>query len=300
MKIRRIIFAISINNKDVRPMRLIAISHITLFLSLSICACSQTPGEQLAIPQQKDTTIVPQAPAPSKIPVGAQALMDNYPDFIKGYEENHLLLADGSALLYDDQEEKSFIDRMDKPDVEDMFSQPYDTSVWLPARNYDPGRVRNEELMKYMYGKNEAEARKRLVRVKWFKQQLLFSSVNGAADSLKAVAKELAQLPASYQKYFDNSSTFYWRTVRGSNRLSAHSFGIAIDICTKFSDYWRWKNPGKGEEDSLKYTNRIPKEIIQIFEKHGFISGARWYHFDTMHFEFRPDLLQASRQQTNN
>ena len=133
-------------------MRPIAISHITLFLSLSICACSQTPGEQLAIPQQKDTTIVPQAPAPSKIPVGAQALMDNYPDFIKGYEGNHLLLADGSTLLYDDQEEKSFIDRMDKPDVEDMFSQPYDTSVWLPTRNYDPGRVRNEELLKYMYG----------------------------------------------------------------------------------------------------------------------------------------------------
>jgi hypothetical protein len=226
--------------------------------------------------------------------------MDNYPDFVKGYEDNHLLLADGSTILYDDKKEKSFIERMDKPDVEDMFSQPYDTSVWLPTRNYDPGRVRNEELLKYMYGKNEAEARKGLVRVKWFKQQILFSGMNGAADSLWAVAKELAQLPASYQKYFNNSSTFYWRTVRGSNRLSAHSFGIAIDINTKFSDYWRWKNPGKGEEDSLKYTNRIPKEIIQIFEKHGFIAGARWYHFDTMHFEFRPDLLQASRHQTNN
>ena len=281
-------------------MRLIAISYITLFLSLSICACSQTTGEQQAIPQQKEAAIVPQPAVTIEVPVGAQALMDNYPDFVKGYENNHLLLADGSTILYDDLKEKSFIKRMDKPDVEDMFSQPYDTSVWSPTRNYDPGRVRNEELLKYMYGKNEAEARKGLVRVKWFKQQILFSGANGAADSLAAVAKELTELPASFQKYFDNSSTFYWRTVRGSNRLSAHSFGIAIDICTKFSDYWRWKNPGKGEEDSLKYTNRIPKEIIQIFEKHGFISGARWYHFDTMHFEFRPDLLQASRHQTNN
>ena len=281
-------------------MRLIAISYITLFLSLSICACSQTTGEQQAIPQQKEAVIVPQPAATIEVPVGAQALMDNYPDFVKGYENNHLLLADGSTILYDDLKEKSFIERMDKPDVEDMFSQPYDTSVWSPTRNYDPGRVRNEELLKYMYGKNEAKARKGLVRVKWFKQQILFSGANGAADSLAAVAKELTELPASFQKYFDNSSTFYWRTVRGSKRLSAHSFGIAIDICTKFSDYWRWKNPGKGEEDSLKYTNRIPKEIIQIFEKHGFISGARWYHFDTMHFEFRPDLLQASRHHTNN
>lgn len=281
-------------------MRLIVLSHITMFLSLSICACSQTLGEQPAIPQRTDTTMATQAPAPTEIPIGAQALMDNYPALVKGYQDNHLLLTNGKSLLYDDKREKSFIERMDEADVEDMFSQPYDTSVWLPARNYDPGRIRNEELMKEMYGHNEQEVRKHLVRVKWFKQQLLFSSLNGAADSLAAVAKELAELPASFQKYFDNSSTFYWRTVRGSNRLSAHSFGIAIDICTKFSDYWRWKNPGKGEDASIAYANRIPKEIIQIFEKHGFISGARWYHFDTMHFEFRPDLLQASRHHTNN
>ena len=34
-----------------------------------------------------------------------------------------------------------------------------------------------------------------------------------------------------------------------------------------------------------------PTEIVAIFEKHGFIWGGKWYHFDTMHFEFRPELL---------
>ena len=43
--------------------------------------------------------------------------------------------------------------------------------------------------------------------------------------------------------------------------------------------------------DEIVYENKIPAEIIQVFERHGFISGARWYHFDTMHFEFRPELL---------
>ncbi|WP_265937085.1 M15 family metallopeptidase [Aliarcobacter butzleri] len=28
-----------------------------------------------------------------------------------------------------------------------------------------------------------------------------------------------------------------------------------------------------------------------MFEKYGFIWGGRWYHFDTMHFEYRPELL---------
>ena len=32
-------------------------------------------------------------------------------------------------------------------------------------------------------------------------------------------------------------------------------------------------------------------EIVDIFERHGFIWGGKWYHYDTMHFEHRPELL---------
>ena len=40
--------------------------------------------------------------------------------------------------------------------------------------------------------------------------------------------------------------------------------------------------------------NRIPPDIVAAFERHGFIWGGRWMHFDTMHFEFRPELLPAN------
>ena len=30
---------------------------------------------------------------------------------------------------------------------------------------------------------------------------------------------------------------------------------------------------------------------LEIFERHGFIWGGKWYHYDTMHFEYRPELL---------
>ena len=49
----------------------------------------------------------------------------------------------------------------------------------------------------------------------------------------------------------------------------------------------RWR-PHHGP---ILYRNRMPEEIVTIFEKHGFIWGGKWYHFDTMHFEFRPELL---------
>lgn len=259
----------------------------------SLCcinACSQTQ-ESNAISIEKADSI----PSTAEIPLGVRALLASYPDFIKSYSDGSITLSNGEEVIYDDKKAKSFIERMDNADIEDMFTQPYDTNVWMPAQNYDPGRIRNEKLMKYMYGASAQEVSKNLVKVKWFNQQLRFSKINGAADSLRAVEKELSALPSSYRKYFDQSSTFNWRKVRGSDRLSAHSYGMTIDICTKYSDFWRWKNPGKEETDEITYVNRIPKEIIRIFEKHGFISGARWYHYDTMHFEFRPDLILYSK-----
>ena len=71
--------------------------------------------------------------------------------------------------------------------------------------------------------------------------------------------------------------------------MSSHSHGIAIDIGLKHAHYWRWF--GKPEGGVIKYKNRIPFEIVRIFEKHGFIWGGKWYHDDTMHFEYRPELV---------
>ena len=34
-------------------------------------------------------------------------------------------------------------------------------------------------------------------------------------------------------------------------------------------------------------------EIVEIFERHGFIWGGKWSYYDTMHFEYRPELLSG-------
>ncbi len=279
-------------------MKRLTLNCIVALLCLNAQACTPTSQDNATTAVAPDS--MPAETAPKKdmeqdtTPLGAKALIACYPQFIKAYKNNTIVLADGRALPYNDGKAKTHEEQMDNADIEDMFAQAYDTTIWQPTKNYEPGRIRNEELMKYMYGKSANDVKKHLVGVKWFKQQLPFTSINGAADSLRAVAKDLEKLPAQFHKYFDQSSSFYWRTVRGSQRLSAHSYGMTIDICTKYSDFWRWKNPGKNESDDIVYVNRIPKEIVKIFEKHGFVSGVRWYHFDTMHFEFRPDLLKAS------
>jgi hypothetical protein len=66
-----------------------------------------------------------------------------------------------------------------------------------------------------------------------------------------------------------------------------HAYGAAMDINAKYADYWRWsQNPV-----NPAWRSQIPIEIVRVFEKHGFIWGGYWHHFDTMHFEYRPELL---------
>jgi hypothetical protein len=81
-----------------------------------------------------------------------------------------------------------------------------------------------------------------------------------------------------------SAGTFNCRTVKDTGNRSMHAWGAAIDLNTRFSDYWLWS-------PKATYRNRIPVEIVEIFERHGFIWGSKWGHFDTMHFEFRPELL---------
>ena len=193
-------------------------------------------------------------------------------------------------MTYDDGRQKSFVQKLDDSDIEDMFAFKYDLNSWTPGFQQDAGRSRNEALFKKMYGNSAAAVRKHLVSVPWFGQSVLFTTVNGAAEHLKAVRDELAKHP-EFKAYFKSEGSFYWRQVRGANRLSAHSYGMTIDIGGNYKTYWLWAKPGAKETDNVPYKNKMPHEIVEIFEKHGFIWGGRWYHYDTMHFEYRPEIL---------
>lgn len=258
-----------------------------VFLSCNSVAQNAPEAEKAAAAKPAEGQAEPDKDAPE----GAAILMKCYPDFVKGYKDGELLMSDGTTLVYDDGREKSFVEKLDDADPEDMFAFTYNRKTRIPEYLQDAGRSRCEALFKKMYGSTEAAVRRNLISVPWFGQKVLFTKVNGAADRLRAVAAELAQHP-ELSKYFKSEGTFYWRPVRGAKRLSAHSYGMTIDIGGNFKTYWLWKKPGAKETDrNIVYENKMPLEIVEIFEKHGFIWGGRWYHYDTMHFEYRPEIL---------
>jgi hypothetical protein len=224
-------------------------------------------------------------------------LLTYYPQ-IEKIEKNVIFFKNGDKLIYDDGTKKSFLELIENPDVEDQFFflYPKNESLTEPIKNFDPGRIRNEEFFKIIYGKTKREVEQNLVEIVWCPklvgEKILVSKINNVHKKLVLISKELDEHP-EYKKYISNiGGTFNWRNIKGSERMSMHSFGVTIDINVGYSDYWQWSCGCEDELMSLKYNNKIPIEIVRIFEKHGFIWGGRWYHFDTMHFEYRPELLE--------
>jgi hypothetical protein len=190
----------------------------------------------------------------------------------------------GQRIPYDDGKKKSSEEKLEHPDVKDAFAPRYRTGAIAPvtAPDDDPGRTRLDALFRATYPTKE------LVTIDFAGHKVqvhkkaapAFARVSARIGALVARDKSLAPFVARL------GGTFNARNIAGTDRPSAHSYGIAIDLNDKLSDYWRWSKSG--------WHNRIPQAIVDAFEAEGFIWGGRWYHFDTMHFEWRPELLDGS------
>jgi len=222
-------------------------------------------------------------------------LKEAYPDVIAHCDKTKLVLTSGAEIAISDwRTDKSFDELLDHPDIDDMFAIPYPAHAKpaAPSVNSDPGRIRVETLFRAIYGDcRKGDVRAKLGKVSWFGGTVLITTRNGVDKALAAVASDLAQLPKPMLKYLAPSAgTYNCRPIAGTDRLSMHAYGASIDLNTKFANYWRWSKPGK--DGKYPWTNQLPQEVIEVFERHGFIWGGRWYHYDTMHFEYRPELLE--------
>ncbi|MBS0470244.1 MAG: M15 family metallopeptidase [Proteobacteria bacterium] len=227
---------------------------------------------------------------PADIDAKLDRLVKAYPDYIAERDGNWLVMKSGERFqISDGRSDKSFDEMLAHPDIDDMFyaDYPAGAAATAPEADIDPGRVRYAPLFDAMYGDCKTVRMRHLV-VAWLPKHhggtVDFSSENGAAAALAAVSAELDELPERFMKYLiPNSGTFNCRDVAGTSTKSMHGRMAAIDINSERADYWRWSKEG--------WHNRVPMEIVRIFERHGFIWGGRWSHYDTMHFEYRPELL---------
>lgn len=239
-------------------------------------------------------------PAASAAELGLAArlelLVAAYPESLSGVEDGALVFRDGRPpLQIDDGRAKDHQAALAAGDVEDSLRQLYPLGAcdMVPAVDADPGRIRSDALMMRLYGMSAKAVEADLVPVEWFGGTLRMTKRQGAAAALAKVRDELAKRPELERYLVPSAGTFNWRRVSGAPNMSVHSFGAAIDLNTKFADYWVWAGGRPGKVP--KYANRYPLDIVDIFERYGFIWGGRWYHYDTMHFEYRPELVAIAK-----
>jgi D-alanyl-D-alanine carboxypeptidase len=229
-------------------------------------------------------------------------LVAAYPDWIDRVDGQYLIMKDGKKFPISDKlTRKTFRELLERPDIDDMFfaAYPAGKTPGQPSVNFDPGRVRFEPLFVAMYGDcTKRRLTGKFRTIPWLPRHrggsVSITRVNGVDRALAGVSRELDALPDGLMKYLiPTSGTFNCRRIAGSTARSMHAYGAAIDINSKYADYWRWSS---ANPNAPKWRNRIPMAIVRIFERHGFIWGGYWYHYDTMHFEYRPELLPSAQR----
>lgn len=230
------------------------------------------------------------------------SIMASYPGYITDLKTDSsgfifLITKSGRKIIYDDKKNKSYEQKLAYPDLQDMLEQIYPLSrvEGLQNINYDPGRIRVYELLEEVYGRSRNEVEKNLIGTDIGQGSCSFNKNNTASAALNRSMSELRRLSLTKKNVsgslYPISGTYNYRIISGTNRLSPHSFGIAIDLARNNKDYWKWASRDQGQKRLEEY----PYEIVKEFEKNNFIWGGKWGHFDILHFEYRPEIILKAR-----
>ncbi len=96
----------------------------------------------------------------------------------------------------------------------------------------------------------------------------------------------------------NNTSCFNYRKIAGTNKLSNHSFGLAVDINPLYNPYVKTTrnktvvspdNAAVYADRTKNFDHKIDQNDLayRVFTKHGFIWGGDWINVkDYQHFEF--------------
>ncbi|MDR0400471.1 MAG: M15 family metallopeptidase [Treponema sp.] len=88
-----------------------------------------------------------------------------------------------------------------------------------------------------------------------------------------------------------------WRNIADTQSRSFHAYGAALDLLPRsrgnLETYWSWTSRNRSDWWAVPYSQRLhpPDPVIRAFEAYGFVWGGKWMYYDTMHFEYRPEIF---------
>lgn len=263
---------------------------------------------------------VPMAPSrPFPADLVFQALVRAYPDWVTvrpGFPEPELwvngkdfvwaegrLLPPDQASRWADFAPQPFYDYPGQ--VPDVASWPDDRVAEAESRIADrrngPLR-RNSGFFDALWGihnrgtADDAQSRIRFLGLRVTVHQSLAAPLARVEARLQA-ARTTDPTLDSFLKTLTALDGYNWRDIAETQSRSNHAYGAAIDLVAGTyrgkNPYWLWAARDSGQWYRAAWSRRWEPHpsVVLAFEAEGFIWGGKWLLFDTIHFEYRPEIL---------
>jgi hypothetical protein len=174
----------------------------------------------------------------------------------------------------------------------------------LPATDQLPAYCR--DVVELLWGRTESEVRRHTGGVTFLGRRLVVNDLLlGPLASVERDMREAATLDPAVADWIagiEIAYSFVTRDVAATQTQSYHGWGMAFDLVPASYGgrhvYWRWSRAldRQGwQRIPLEERWSPPAAAIEIFERHGFVWGGKWPHFDTIHFEYRPEIVLYNR-----
>ena len=295
--------------------KLAVMALVFLILNLYSCGSKKAVTDNTA-----DAYPYVEVAEPSRTELIMKSLAQAYPDRISKIEFRDddwaLLLRDkwyfyaGGRLLPENQLENAANFRTNQ-----FYSYPKDLpewqkpseeettrySSWTTARSQNQIRRSNFFLDDLWQASTRAETESRLTRITFLgKATRVHNLIKDNMSQIETKIRAAASNDQSVQTWINSINTlegYGWRNIADTQSRSYHSYGLAIDLLPRNlggrQTYWLWTSHHKADWWNVSYSQRYhpPEIVIKIFEEHGFVWGGKWPLFDTMHFEYRPEIL---------
>jgi len=277
---------------------------------------SKQPEKQ---PEKETLPEEPVIPPPTRAELVMKALFDAYPEQIEKVEfknddwaflmkDKWYYYADGK-ILPENQLENAEIYRpyqfyrypAELPPLAERTPQEIERFKAWTQRSQNTLKRSGFFLDELMSAATRAETERQLVRIKFLgKNTRVHKAIQQKLADVEEKIVSAAKEDNTVQTWIDNLGSlegYGWRNIANTQSRSYHSYGLAIDLLPKSlggkQTYWLWTSQNRDDWWNVTYSERYhpPEAAIKIFEAYGFIWGGKWPMFDTMHFEYRPEVF---------
>jgi len=285
-----------------------------IFTACNIFSFGKKQVEEEPVPEE------PVIPKPTRAELVMKALFDAYREQIDKVEFQNddwtLLMKDkwyyyaGGRILPENQLENSAMYRpyqfyqysAELPPLAERTPQDIERfRSWTSQRGQNTLKRSGFFIDELMSAATRAETERQLVSIKFLgKTTRVHKAIKQKLASVEDDIKNLAKTDSTIQKWIDTLGSlegYGWRNIANTQSRSYHSYGLAVDLLPKSlggkQTYWLWTSNSRSDWWNVSYNERYhpPEMVIKIFESYGFVWGGKWVMFDTMHFEYRPEVF---------